>query len=53
MQNKEIMVAYIKFLKDLLTRADPYNVVNNVDEMLTYVPCKQRFDSCTDFGRKK
>ena len=35
-------------MKDLLTKADPYNVINNVDdEMLTYIPCKQRFDSCT------
>ena len=47
MQNKEIMVAYKreKKLKKLLTRADPYNIISNVDdEMHTYVPCKQRCD---------
>ena len=47
MQNKEIMVAYKreKNLKELLTRADPYNIISNVDdEMHTYVPCKQRCD---------
>ena len=34
-----------KNLKELLTRADPYNIINNVDdEMHTYVPCKQRRD---------
>ena len=52
MQNKEIMVAYKreKNLKELLTRADPYNSISNVDhEMHTYVPCKQRCDSCGDF----
>ena len=33
MQNKEIMVAYKheKNLKELLTRADPYNSISNVD----------------------
>ena len=52
MQNKEIMVAYKreKKLKELLTRADPYNITNDVvDEMHTYVPCKKRCDSCTNF----
>ena len=52
MQNKEIMVAYKreKNLKELLTRADPYNIINNVDdEMHAYVPCKKRCDSCTNF----
>ena len=46
------MVAYKreKKLKELLTRADPYNTINNVDdEMHTYVPCKQRCDSCANF----
>ena len=44
MQNKEIMVAYKreKDLKELLKRADPYNIINNVDdEMHAYVPCKK------------
>ena len=47
MQNKEIMVANKreKNLKDLLTRADPYNIFNYVD----YFPCKKRCDSCTNF----
>ena len=28
-------------MKELLARADPYNIINNVDdEMQTYVPCK-------------
>ena len=47
MQSKEIMVAYEreKKLKELLTRADLYNVVNHVDD----VPCKKRCDSCTNF----
>ena len=52
MQNKEIMVAYKreKNLKELLTRVDPYDIINNVDdEMHTYVPCKKRCDSCTNF----
>ena len=52
MQNKEIMVAYKreKNLKELLTRADPYNSISNVDdEMHTYVPCIQRCDSCANF----
>ena len=33
MQNKEIMVVYKreKNLKELLTRADPYNSISNVD----------------------
>ena len=46
------MVAYKreKNLKELLTRADPYNIINNVDDkMHTYVPCKKRCDSCTNF----
>ena len=41
MQNKEIVVAYKreKSLKELLTRANPYNIISNVeDEMPTYVP---------------
>ena len=52
MQNKEIMVAYKheKNLKELLTKADTYNIINNVDdEMHTYVPCKQRCDSWANF----
>ena len=34
MQNKEIMVAYKreKNLKELLTRTDPYNIINIVDD---------------------
>ena len=46
------MVAYKreKNLKELLARAYPYNIINNVDdEMHTYVPCKQRCDSCANF----
>ena len=45
------MVAYKreKNLKELLTRADTY-IINNVDdEMHTYIPCKKRCDSCTNF----
>ena len=39
-----------KNLKELLTNAHPYNTINNVDdEMHTYVPCKQRCDSCANF----
>ena len=39
-----------KKLKELLTRADTYNIINNVDdEMHTYVPCKQSCDSCINF----
>ena len=56
MQNKEIMVAYKreKNLKELLTRADPYNIINNVDdEMQAYVPCKKRCDSCTNLWSQK
>ena len=52
MRNKEIMVAYKhkQKLNELLTRADPYNSISNVDdEMHTYVLCKQRCDSCGDF----
>ena len=52
MQNKEIIVAYKreKKLKKLLTRADPYNIIDNVnDEMHAYVPCKNRCDSCANF----
>ena len=50
-QNKEIMVdVNKKKLKELLTRADTYNIINNVDdEMHTYVPCKQSCDSCINF----
>ena len=50
-QNKEIMVAYKceKNLKELLTRAYLYNIISNVDDkMHTYVPCKQRCDSCVN-----
>ena len=37
-------------MKELLTRADLYHIINNVDdEMHTYVPCKKRCDSCTNF----
>ena len=45
------MVAYKREKKfELLTTADPYNIINNVDdEMYTYVPCKKRCDSCTNF----
>ena len=52
MQNKDVMVAYkrVKNLKELLTRAHPYNSISNIDdEMHKYVPCKQRFDSCANF----
>ena len=52
MQNKDVMVAYKrkKNLKELLTRAHPYNSISNVDdEMHMYVPCKQRCDSCGNF----
>ena len=51
MQNKEMMIAYKheKNLKDLLTRADRYNIVSNVDdEMQTFITCKQRCDSCAN-----
>ena len=46
------MVAYKreKKLKELLTRADPYNIISNVDdEMHKYVSCKQSCDSCANF----
>ena len=52
MQNKEIMVAYKREtnLKELPTRTDPYNIINqDDDEIHTYVPCKKRCDSCTNF----
>ena len=54
LDNCQIMqkVAYKreKNFKELLTRADPYNIINNVDdEMHTYVSCKQRCDSCANF----
>ena len=54
LDNCQIMqkVAYKreKNLKELLTRADPYNIINNVDdEMHTYVSCNQRCDSCANF----
>ena len=45
------MVAYkrAKNLKELLTRVDPYNIINNVDDkMHTYAPCKKRCDSRTN-----
>ena len=51
-QNKEIMATYKreKNLKELLTRVDPYNILNHVnDEMHAYVPCRKRCDSCTNF----
>ena len=51
-QNKEIMVAYKREinLKELLTRADPYISISNVDdEIHTYVACKQRCDSFANF----
>ena len=58
MQNKEIMLVYkrAKNLKELLTRANPYNSISNVDdEMHTYVPCKQRCHCklCKLYGGKK
>ena len=40
MQNEEIMVAYKreKNSKELLRRADPYNIINHIDdEMHTYL----------------
>ena len=46
------MVAYKreKNLKDILTRADLYNSISNVDdEMHTYVPCNPTYDSCANF----
>ena len=46
------MVVYkrAKNLKELLTRANPYNSISNVDdEMHTSVPCKQRCDLCANF----
>ena len=49
MQNKQIMVPYKQEqnLKELLTRADPYHIISNVDDRIhTYVPSKQRCDSC-------
>ena len=52
MENKEILVAYKreKYLKGLLTRADPYNIISKFDdEMHTYIPCKERCDSCANF----
>ena len=51
MENKEIMVVYKReeTLKELLTRNNPY-IINHVDdEMHTYVSCKKRCDSCTNF----
>ena len=37
-------------MKELLSRADHYNIINHVDdEMDTYVPCKKRCDSRTKF----
>ena len=38
-------------MKELLTRADPYNtIVNNIDDDVhTYVPCSKRCDSCRNF----
>ena len=53
MQNKEIMVAYKceKTFEGITSeRADPYNMISNVDdEMHTYLPSKQRCDSCANF----
>ena len=52
MQNKETMVAYKreKNLKELLTRTNPYNTINNVDdEMYRYVSCNKQCDSCASF----
>ena len=52
MEKKNVMVVYKceKNLKELLTRAYPYNSISNVDvEMHKYVPCKQRCDSCGNF----
>ena len=52
MQNKEIMVAYKreKNLRELLTRADPYNIISNVDdEMYRFAPCQVRCDSGANF----
>ena len=45
MQNKEIMVAYKreKKLKELLTRADPYNIINNVDDEMHFKCVIARF----------
>ena len=48
------MVAYKhkNNLKELLTRADPYNIIiisHIDDEMHTYFPYKKRCDSCTNF----
>ena len=41
-------------MKELLTRADPYNTVNIVDnEMHTYVRCNKQCDSCTNFAVTK
>ena len=51
MQNKEMILAYKheKNLKDLLTRADLYDIISNVDdEMQTFIPCKQMCDSCAN-----
>ena len=47
-----MMIAYKreKKLKELLTKADPYSIIKNVDdEIHTCVPCKQRCDSCANF----
>ena len=52
MQNKEIMVAYKreKNLRELLTRADPYNIISNVDdEMYRFAPCQVSCDSGAKF----
>ena len=46
MQNKEIVVAYKgdKKLKELLTRADPYNIISNVDdEIMLMMKCTRMF----------
>ena len=36
-------------VSELLTRTNPCNIINNVDdEMQTFVPCKKQCDSCTN-----
>ena len=41
-------------MKELLTRADTYNIINNVDdEMHTCIPWKQSCDSCANFVSQK
>ena len=39
-----------KNLKELLTRVDPHNTINIVDdEMNMHVSCNKQCDSCTNF----